>query len=225
MHMTESFAFRCWSCAGHQSMKLGDRRPVASGCTISECPPSCLDELPREQPFGTPHVRRASADRELRGSPILLLDRCEFSEGRRITDNRHEKARGIVGTAAERIALDYLVHLVWRQHYHAGRNTDLARESLLDPHGSVGGSGPRCENDVAAVQKRAHVPVAETFDERAQVAHSDSLRAPDVDAANQRDVDFLRFHGRARTIKAVSNQHLRSGKVRTVSTYCQTRRA
>jgi hypothetical protein len=124
------------------------------------------------------------------GSTLELLDAGGFRRG---GQEAHLVAGGIVGFAAEGVAGDDVRELVAGTHedgdVQAEGIAQRAREVALERRGP----GAARQDDVAALEQRAHILVAGLLERGAQLLHGHAPLGSEVDPAQERDVPG---HGR-----------------------------
>ena len=134
-----------------------------------------------------PCVDLAAADRHLLGRDVRLGELLGHRLRRPAGEKAHLQPLGVVGDVAERVALDHVGQLVARPHDHADLDPEVLGDPPLELLRDLPGRLARGVHDVAALQQRAHVLVAEPGQQLPELGHLDPIAAAEVDAAQQGD--------------------------------------
>jgi hypothetical protein len=119
------------------------------------------------------------------------VGRLDLTDDRRVRHRRaeaHLVALGVVGHVAQQVAIDGLGEILPRPHHHVG----LDAEVLGDRSGQLALERPRRrpagQDDVAALQQRPDVGVAERAENLAQLTHRHPPVRTEVDPSQERHV-------------------------------------
>ena len=140
-------------------------------------------------PLGAVQVRVATAHADLVGPGVERLQvACERGGGGAVQERDVQAGR--IGTRAkERIARHDAGQLVARSEQDLHVEAQLARDAFLDATNDCGGAlRPALEHDIAALDVRDDVGVAEPYEQGLEHRHLDPVAPTDVDAAQHRNI-------------------------------------